>query len=84
MKEHEHAAHRTRCIAHFEKFAYLGPVCRDPLRWAVLFGTGLLVCGDPRGAKGVRQIQDAAVRQPLFALDLPALNSTPTAAGALQ
>lgn len=64
--------------------AYLGPVSCDPLRWALLLGTGLLVCGALGRAKGVRQLQDAAICQPLFTQDLPPLKSTITALGALQ
>lgn len=84
MEEDEDCARCARCIARSDEFAYLGPVRRDPLRGAVLLGAGLLVCGALRGAEGVREIQDAPIRQPLSALDLPPPNSTPAAAGALQ
>lgn len=67
-----------------ESLLYLWPVRCDPLRWALFLGTGLLVWRSPGRAEGVRQLQDAAIRQPLFAQDLPPLKSTTTAPGALQ
>lgn len=64
--------------------AYLGPASCHPLRRALWLGTGLLVCGALGRAKGVRQLQDAAVCQALFAQDPPPLKSTTAALGALQ
>lgn len=66
------------------RMAYFRPVGHDPLRWALLLGAGLLACRALGRAKGVRQFQDAAICQPLFAQDLSRLKSTTTAPGALQ
>lgn len=62
----------------------LGPVSCGPLRRALWFGAGLLVCRALGWAKGVWQFQYAAICQPLFAQDLPPLKSSTTAPWALQ
>lgn len=63
---------------------YLGPVSCDPLGWTVLLATGLLVYRGRGRAKGVRQLHDATVCQPLFAQYLPPLNSPAAALGTLH
>lgn len=64
--------HRTLC-----------PVSRDPLRWAVHLATGLLAGQTSGWAKGVGQLEDAPISEPLFAQYPPPLNAYATALGAL-